>query len=154
VVAFEQMATTLRAFDAPDHLVAAAEEARLDEIRHARTMVLLARDFGEKPRPVHVEDTLPATLESLALENTVEGCVRETYAVVRALWQAQHAEDPRLRAALSVIARDESRHAELSWELASWLDTQLDAPARARVEAARQNALVELRHELHGVKAA
>lgn len=113
-------------------------------------MSALARSFGEEPEAVQVDGSTAASLEALAIENAVEGCVRETYAVLRAMWQAQHAGDRRIRPALAVIARDESRHAELSWDLAAWLDAKLDAPARARVETARLRALAELRRELGG----
>lgn len=149
VVAFEQMAGTLRAFGAPARLVRAAESARCDEIRHARMMSTLARRFGTEPREVRLDEPEAITLEALAIDNAIEGCVRETYAVVRAMWQAQHAEDAHLRAAFSILAREELRHAELSWDLDRWLRAQLDAPARARVEDARRRTIEELRYELH-----
>jgi hypothetical protein len=46
------------------------------------------------------------------------------------------------------IARDETRHAELSWAVARWLDTKLDAPARVRVRQTRDQAVRELLCEL------
>lgn len=148
IVAFAQMAEALRSFGAPARLVRAAESARNDEIRHARTMTILAHHYGTSPVDVEIAETPAHTLESLAIENAVEGCVRETYAVVRAMWQSQNAEDPRLRSALSMIAREELRHAELSWDLDKWLSKQLDASACARVEEARRRAIAELRYEL------
>jgi hypothetical protein len=42
------------------------------------------------------------------------------------------------------IATDEMRHAALAFEVAAWLETRLDPPARARVHAARKSALAEL----------
>lgn len=148
IVAFEQMADALRSFGAPARLVRAAESARADEIRHARTMTILAHHYGARPVDVEVAETPAHTVESLAIENAVEGCVRETYAVVRAMWQSQNAEDGRIRSALSMIAREELRHAELSWDLDKWLMKQLDAKARTRVEDARRRAIEELRYEL------
>jgi hypothetical protein len=150
VVAFEQMATLLRAAGAPTRFVDAALDARADEIRHARSMGALARAYGAQPVEPTLNDPGELTLEALALDNAVEGCVRETYAALRAMWQAEHASDPRIRAALAVIAREESRHAELSWALDAWLHERLDATARARVADARRRALCELREELHG----
>jgi hypothetical protein len=47
-----------------------------------------------------------------------------------------------------VIARDEARHAVLSWDLAAWLDARLDAPARALVQRERQQAVATLAREL------
>ncbi|MBS2020529.1 MAG: ferritin-like domain-containing protein [Deltaproteobacteria bacterium] len=149
VVAFEQMAHVLRVHGAPLALVRRAEAAQRDEIRHAKTMSTLARRHGLEPRAVRLDAPADVGLEALAIENAVEGCVRETYAVVRAMWQAQHAEDPEVRVALATIAREELRHAELSWDIDGWLATKLAAPARARVEDARRRAIEELRHELH-----
>jgi hypothetical protein len=42
------------------------------------------------------------------------------------------------------IAADETRHAALSWDLARWFDSMLDASARARVAAARRHAVTRL----------
>lgn len=150
VLAFDQMATRLRAAGAPAHLVAAADRAREDEIRHARAMGALARIHGREPVAPRLGDPGDQSLEALAVENAVEGCVRETYAVLRAMWQAKHASDPRIRAALAVVAREEAQHAELSWELDAWLSSRLDARARRRVAEARAQALASLREELHG----
>ncbi|MCC7538026.1 MAG: hypothetical protein IT379_17505 [Deltaproteobacteria bacterium] len=38
------------------------------------------------------------------------------------------------------IAADEVRHAELSWQVGSWLATRLDDPERAHVRSARRVA--------------
>ena len=84
------------------------------------------------------------SLESLARENAVEGCVRETYGALLMCWQAQHAAEPELRRVFARIAADETRHAALSWEVAQWAEQQLDARARARVASARRRALREL----------
>ena len=71
--------------------------------------------------------------------------MRETFGALSATWQARHASHREIAGALAVIADDETSHAAFSWELAAWLDTQLDAPARARVAAARARGFEELR---------
>jgi hypothetical protein len=80
------------------------------------------------------------SLEEIALDNAVEGCVRETYGAAVAMWQAEHASDPVVRATAARIARDEIRHAALGWQIASWLNARLDFAARRRVERARRDA--------------
>ena len=50
-------------------------------------------------------------LEAIAIENAVEGCVRESFGALLATWQAKTAGDARVRAAMKRIARDETRHA-------------------------------------------
>jgi hypothetical protein len=87
------------------------------------------------------------SLEEMAIENAVEGCVRETYGALVALWQASHATDPVVAAAMVPMAEDETRHAELAWEVASWAEPLLSPAARSRVDAARTRALHDLATE-------
>jgi hypothetical protein len=49
---------------------------------------------------------------------------------------------------MAAIAPDEARHASLSWRIADWVEPMLDEAARARVAAARQAAVEELRREV------
>jgi hypothetical protein len=91
------------------------------------------------------------SLEEMAVENVVEGCVRETFGAAVAMIQAQCAGDADMRRAMKRIARVETRHAELSWAVARWLEPQLDAEARSRVRQAQAKAVAALvrdaRHE-------
>ncbi|MDC0670585.1 hypothetical protein [Nannocystis radixulma] len=84
---------------------------------------------------------MPArTLLAIAVENAVEGCVRETWAALVAAHQARWAAHPAVRSVYRTIAADEARHAELAWAIDSWLSGQLDADGRARVVQARRTA--------------
>jgi hypothetical protein len=148
VTAFAQMISSLQDFGAPQGLIAAALKARREEVRHARTMTQLATSCGHVPKRLELEPFQGHSIESLAMENIVEGCVRETYSAVRAAWQAEHAQDPAIRAAFQTLAVEEAQHAELSWNLAAWLDTQLDTTARVRVQRAHDEAVDTLRREL------
>jgi hypothetical protein len=80
----------------------------------------------------------------LAAENAVEGCVREAFGALVAHWQAERAGDPVVRAAKKRIARDETRHAALAFEVDAWAQGRLDAPARKRVSDARARARDDL----------
>jgi hypothetical protein len=95
-------------------------------------------------KPVAVEKARQRSLEEIAIENAVEGCVRETYGALLATWQARQASDAGVRAAMTVIAEDETRHAALSWSVAKWLDRRLNRDERHRVEQARLAAVEEL----------
>jgi hypothetical protein len=46
---------------------------------------------------------------------------------------------------MNVIARDEASHAELAWQIAAWIEPQLDLSERAQLASARSAALAELR---------
>ncbi len=144
VTAFRVLRDELRANGAPKKLVRAAARAARDEIRHTRAAGALARRFGATPRLPAIEPAKSRSLEAMALENAVEGCVRETYGALLATRQAKLATDPVVRAAMLRIARDETRHASLSWRVGRWLETRLDSAAKRNVAAARQRAAAEL----------
>jgi hypothetical protein len=138
VEAFERLAAELSSHGAPASLVRAASQAQRDEARHAAVMARLAKRakvaVSVRARPVR-------SLEAMAKENAVEGCVRETFAALLACWQAEHADDPEVRAAFVRIARDETRHAALAWTVAAWAHERLPEGARRRVARARRAAV-------------
>lgn len=145
VPAFLRLASELRAHDAPSSLVARAEEAARDEVRHAAGFSHLRALHGAKPLEETFEVPSRArTLEELALENVVEGCVRETFGALVAGYQARVATDESVRRLFASIAEDELRHAELAWDVAAWLDSRLDEGARQRVRRAEAQAALEL----------
>jgi hypothetical protein len=144
VTAFRILRDELRATGAPKKLVRAAARAARDEIRHARTTSALTRRFGGTPQRPRVARAEQRTLEAMAIENAVEGCVRETFGALLATRQATLARDPAIRAAMVRIARDETQHASLSWRVARFLNAKLDADARRNVERAKRAAADEL----------
>ncbi len=147
VGAFRALRRELLAHGAPRALVRAAERAVADEKRHARVTGTTARRFGARAPKPRVRSRKVRPLEAIALENAVEGCVRETFGALTALHQAEAAGDPEVRAMMARIAEDETRHALLGWQVAAWVESRLDAPARTRVAAARRRAVRELRAE-------
>ena len=144
VHAFRRLARELALHGAPSALVADARRALRDEVRHARMTRRLAAAHGSAPPRVRVTENAPRTLEAIAVENAVEGCVRETFAALLAVYQARAATDPAVRDAMTHIAPDETRHAELAWAVDDWLRTKLSRVARRRVAAARRAAVAEL----------
>lgn len=148
VHAFRVLRDELSQHGAPRALVSAASRAMRDEIRHAASMTRLARRYGAEVSPARVERRPLRSLEALALENAREGCVRELYGALEASFQAEAAADPEIAWVMRGIARDETRHAELSLAVREWLAAQLDDVTNARVERARREAFVELSREL------
>jgi hypothetical protein len=154
VHAFAALEADLVRWGAPPDLVAAASRAAHDEVRHARLMECRARACGGAvdvvaPRVRRRSWRSPArSLESIARENAVEGCVNETFGALQLRWQAEHARDPSDRRLFARIAADETRHAALSWLVAHWAEPLLDARARKRVEGARSRATRALRKKL------
>ena len=147
VDAFDILGAELERHGAPSELVSRSDRARADEIRHARTMATLARRSGAPEAwlaPPEVARPASRSLEAIAIENAIEGCVNETFGALLATWQAENARDAVVRRAMRTIAEDETRHAALAWAVAAWATPQLDADARARVDAAREDALAKL----------
>ncbi len=148
VDAFRILRDELAAHGAPSSLVERAERAARDEVRHARVMRALARRHGTTPPRTPKAPRAVRSIEAIALENAVEGCVRETFGALTAMAQARAATDPGIRAAMKRIAIDEVRHASLGWAVAKWAEKRLDSQARARVAAARDAAVAELAAEV------
>jgi len=148
VDAFRVLARELAAHGAPPTLVRSANAAARDEARHTRMTRTIARRYGPCPLPRRAakRDTRP--LEAVALENVIEGCVRETFAALVAYHQAEMAHDADVRATMASIAIDETRHAALGFRVARWADVRLSPDARERVRAARRAAVQTLRDEL------
>jgi hypothetical protein len=148
VHAFAALQRELTRHGAPEELVREARRAERDEVRHARSMTGLARRYGGEPSPHRAPASSRRSLEALARENAVEGCVRETFAALMAAWQARRADDPAARRSLERIAADEARHAALAWAIAAWVEPTLDAGARSRIARARSRAVGHLKKQL------
>ncbi len=146
--AFRILRVELAHHGAPAALLEDATRAEGDEVRHARMTRKLARRYGARPRAVRVPPRPVRSLEAIAMENAVEGCVRETFGALLAMYQAENAADPKVRAAMAHIAPDEARHGALGWKVAAWVEPLLDPAARARVGAAKRAAIVALEAEL------
>lgn len=148
VLAFDVLEGQLRDLGAPRALRDRAARARADEVAHAGITERLAHRFGQAPKTPQVGAASGQTAETalfrLALENAVEGCVREAYGAVVAAYQGANAADPEVRAAFAQIALDEAQHAELSFDIDAWVMPRLDAGERRRIEAAKTQAWIDL----------
>jgi hypothetical protein len=144
VAAFERIARELAALGAPAELVARAHRAAIEETVHAGVLGRLARRHGVEPLPFVSRPYMLRDAFELALDNMVEGCVNETYGALVLHVQALAAEDAVMRAAFASIGADEASHAELSVDLADWLDTRLSHAERTTVRSAGMNARAQI----------
>jgi hypothetical protein len=147
VVAFERLAAELRSHGAPSELVAQALAARADEVKHAERVGELARAHGGAPVAVQVAPPAARSLFEIAVENAVEGCVRETYGALVGAYQAARARDLQLRMAMRAIAADEARHAALAHAIQAWALPQLSLDQRDQLRRAQVEAVFELAKE-------
>ena len=149
VVAFERLAGELAFHDAPHDLIEACRAAAREETQHAASVGALAHRFGAQPAPLEAEaaHASRAVLE-IAIENAVEGMVRELFGAAQAHWRAARATDVTVRETMGRIADDESRHAELSSRIGEFLASRLDATSLEQVRLASEAARGDLRREL------
>jgi hypothetical protein len=148
VHAFRRLADELAAHRAPEHLVLAARRAAQDEIRHTASTTSIALRFGAEPATPNVGALPLRELYAIALENAVEGCVRETFGAAQATFQASHATDARIAKTMRGIAADETRHAALAWEVAAWIEPLLSDDDRHAIAIARAEAVTKLARDL------
>ncbi len=144
VPAFEDLAAELDSFGAPAHLARAARRSVDDERRHARQLRRFAHRLGASVDEVRRRETGLRGPEAVAIDNAIEGCGREAYGAIGAAFQAENAASREVRRVYRGIARDEARHALLSFAANHWLRSQLSLPARRRVDEARRESLAAL----------
>jgi hypothetical protein len=146
VHAFERLERELELHGAPPSLLRDARRARRDEVRHTAMTTRLARRHGASPRlpEAPAPGARARTLFEVALENAVEGCIRESYGAVQGLVEAQTSPDDSVRRAMQSIATDECRHAELAWAVHAWAMPRLTGDERRAVERAMKDAVAEI----------
>ena len=141
--AFLELAAQLTRWNAPAALVTGCRSAAMDELRHTRIFIELARKEGYAPFPAAQKKTRQ-DIYSVALHNAVEGCVNETWAALIAHYQALHADSATLRIVYAQIADDETRHGQLAWDLHDWFMTQLAQDEREAIRRAQAAAITRL----------
>ncbi len=123
IPAFGRVAVELAAHGAPPELLLRCAEAMADEVRHAQACFALASAYAGRPHgpgPVAAPPRPVPGLVELAVETFREGCVGESLAAGRAAVQLTQASDPAVRGVLAMIVADETRHAELAWDILRW----------------------------------
>jgi hypothetical protein len=142
VQAFTRLERELRAHGATAKLVRDARCAAGDERRHTTIMSTLARRRGVVPQmPSASNDSTIRPLFEVALENAVEGCVRETYGAVMGLVEAKTGADEETRRALQAVAADECEHAELAWAVHDWAMSRLAPAQREQIREHMHDAI-------------
>lgn len=126
VAAFARFVLHLMSLGAPPDLLLEAIRAMGDEVHHARLCFGIARQFTSQPAGPGRMD-LAGTFEqrddpiSILRGAILEGCFGETVSAQSARVALERTEDTNIRAALTRIVDDESRHAALSWRFVGWM---------------------------------
>lgn len=145
VASFQRFGLELMACGAPPELIAAAAQAAIDEISHARLCFEIAHSLDGQvagPGPLDCSGLeIRGDLAAAAVAAVREGCIGETLAAAQAGAAARRATVPQVAAALAKIAEDEARHAELAWKFAAWACATGGEIVRTAVAAAFADAL-------------
>jgi hypothetical protein len=152
VPAFRRLRAELRRHGAPRRMIDACTRAAADEVRHARAATRLARRFGATVPRVRLAPATQRTLLDLAVENAREGCVRESFGALLLTWQARAAADAEVRQLAQQLAGDETRHAELAWQIDAWVRARLSATERAQVRRARREELAAMAAQIEAAE--
>lgn len=118
---FRALAPRLRAAGASEAIVGMAEDAAVDELRHAELCRQLILHFGGAPPPepeIALRWTAPAVVdrsERLLYEIVALSCVTETLSTALLGELVARATDPVCRQAMHSILRDEVNHSRLGW---------------------------------------
>ncbi|MCP3101546.1 ferritin-like domain-containing protein [Myxococcus sp. K15C18031901] len=148
IQAFLRLREELALHGAEVALQEAALRSAREEVRHTDITRRLAARHGASAEVPRVEALPLRSFYEVSLDNAVEGCVRETFGALVAHHQALHARDEEVRVAMAGIAEDETRHAELSWEIDRWAAGKLPAGEREALRVAQRRAVEALRAEL------
>ncbi|MEY4512126.1 MAG: hypothetical protein RLZZ450_4248 [Pseudomonadota bacterium] len=111
-------------------------------------MAELAHARGASPCAATMRPRAQPSLLELAIENEVEGVVRESFSALHALVSAETARARDVRSAMASIAVDEASHAALASQIAGWLHSRLSEDDRQKVACARRDAIAEIRRSI------
>jgi hypothetical protein len=123
--AFARLSLQLLGVGAPASLVRRAHRAALDEIRHAELCFGLATRFtgvalSAGPLPLPHQIAITYDLATIAVEALLDGAINEAMSSAEARQRARATADDAERESLSLISRDEARHARLGEDIVLW----------------------------------
>jgi len=141
VGAFLQLRAELQFHDAPLEMQQRCLKAAVEEVHHARMMAKLAQDEECELPELQFGDFCERSLFELTLDNAVEGCIYESFSALKAQYQSTNSSDERLLTAMKVIARDETHHAQLAWDIHHHLMSRLTLDEQVQIRQAQRAAL-------------
>ena len=144
VIAFAQLARELEAHGLHRSFQRGALRAGWEEQQHVAQVGTLAIQHGGRFAVLREADVPLRSVEELAFDNAVEGCVRETFGSLLGAYQARHAVHPGVRRVMAQVSADEVGHGAWSWELARQLEQRLPLVKRRLAREARDEAMQTL----------
>ena len=158
---FGRLNQQLRAIEAPNGLIAMAEQARDDEIEHARLCRQIVRRLqgGAVFQPLQPRtntDMGPPAGASLSVAQTALycslalACVTETLSAALLIEMRRLSDDKQIHATIQRILKDEIQHARIGWAHLAWEADRSDV--RWVGECVPGMICASLRSEREGIK--
>lgn len=125
VAGFHRFALDLLTHGAPPELVARAQRAAAQELRHAVDCFTLASAYlgepvGPAPMALGASAPIASSLAELAAWTARDGAIGETLAAFLAEQALAETTEPAVRRVLERIVADETEHAALAWATLRW----------------------------------
>jgi len=120
VASFAKVTISLMTFGAPLKLVELSQFFSMDEVVHAQRALELAGVYELDKLPQH-SLKFDQNVEAFAIDNFQNGCIGETFAVVRSATRLQEDLTEQEHAFFEMVVRDESTHAVFAWSVMKWL---------------------------------
>jgi hypothetical protein len=146
IPAFTRLAAELDAVGAPPSLGWRARRASGQEVAHTQLCFAAASALaGQRIGPTRcpAPRSRRPSIEQIAVEAWVDGCVGEGTAALVAREAAATTRAPALRRILERIGRDEAEHEALSWDIVAWARHAGGAPVARALARAELAPLVE-----------
>ena len=125
IASFARHTLQLMSIGAPSMLLAASQQASLDEIKHAKICYGIASAFLDTdffPGPLEVTNSMSQmSIKDIIKSLVQEGCIEETLSAMEARFQARWTDIPAIKDSLEAIAMEETSHAQLAWNTISWI---------------------------------
>jgi hypothetical protein len=152
VAEFSRISLALMGLGAPARLIALAQRAALDEIRHAETAygiasALAGRSLGPGRLDLSATDVTPSLI-ALVQDTLEDGCIGEALAALELAVAATTVTDPALAEAMTAMADDERRHAELGYAILRWALEVASEGERAAIARAIELAIADLKRSI------
>lgn len=141
VFAFAELLSFLESLSAPLSILKSTAEAIEDEMNHAELMLRLCAHYGYHMPSMVIPQNTSFNTEEWAVHNALAGCIGETWAAVLEGYRCQNSTIH--QDIFTQIAADESKHAQLAWDIYAYLKTLLSDEANATVKQAMLDCLAQ-----------
>jgi hypothetical protein len=123
VFSFAELYNALQRLQAPPTLLDRCLEALIDEQNHTKLAITLCIKHGGSTPCITVPKSSTPDLFTITMHNALVGCIQESWAALIEQYQAEHTKFH--NHIQNRIAKDETKHAQLAWDVHEFLIKKL-----------------------------